>query len=111
MSRETYAKTAAAATQRRGTPIIQLEGTSKVFSTADVDTYALRDVRLDIHDGEYVAISGPSGGGKSTLLSVLGLLEEPTSGEYRFEGRLVSTLDARERARIRNRQIGFIFQA
>ncbi|MFL5597956.1 MAG: ABC transporter ATP-binding protein [Gemmatimonadaceae bacterium] len=91
--------------------LIRLRGISKVFYTDQVETHALRGVDLDIHEGEYVAIAGPSGGGKTTLLSVLGLLETPTDGEYTFAGEEVDTLESSDRARIRNRQIGFIFQA
>ena len=92
-------------------PLIHLEGVSKVFYTDEVETHALLDVNLEIHDGEYVAIAGPSGCGKSTLLSILGLLDTPTEGVYRLNGESVEHLKAKQRARIRNRQIGFIFQA
>ena len=91
--------------------LIRLRGISKVFYTDQVETHALRNVDLDIQEGEYVAIAGPSGGGKTTLLSVLGLLESPTDGEYLFAGDEVDSLESSDRARIRNRQIGFIFQA
>jgi putative ABC transport system ATP-binding protein len=91
--------------------LISLRGISKVFYSDEVETHALRNVDLEILEGEYVAIAGPSGGGKTTLLSVLGLLEAPTAGEYTFAGEGVGSLDPSERARIRNRQIGFIFQA
>ncbi len=91
--------------------LIRLRGISKVFHTDEVETHALRSVDLEIREGEYVAIAGPSGGGKTTLLSVLGLLEAPSEGEYMFAGEEVDSLDSSERARIRNRQIGFIFQA
>ena len=94
-----------------GRPLIYLEGVSKVFFTDEVETHALSEVDLEIHDGEYVAISGPSGCGKSTLLSILGLLDTPTKGVYRLGGEAVADLRASQRARIRNRQIGFIFQA
>ena len=94
-----------------GMPLIRLEGVSKVFFTDEVETHALSGVNLEIRDGEYVAISGPSGCGKSTLLSILGLLDTPTQGVYRLNGESVEDLKARQRARIRNRQIGFIFQA
>ena len=94
-----------------GMPLIRLEGVSKVFFTDEVETHALSGVNLEIRDGEYVAISGPSGCGKSTLLSILGLLDTPTQGVYRLNGEFVEDLKARQRARIRNRQIGFIFQA
>ena len=92
-------------------PLIQLEGITKVFYTDEVETYALQDVDLEIQSGEYVAISGPSGCGKTTLLSLLGLLDTPSSGEYTLASEPVARLSAAERARIRNRQIGFIFQA
>jgi putative ABC transport system ATP-binding protein len=91
--------------------LIRLRGISKVFYTDHVETHALRNVDLDIQEGEYVAIAGPSGGGKTTLLSVLGLLESPSDGEYLFAGDEVDALESSDRARIRNRQIGFIFQA
>ena len=84
---------------------------SKVFYTEEVETHALSEVDLEIRDGEYVSISGPSGCGKSTLLSILGLLDTPTEGVYRLRGESVEKLKASQRARIRNRQIGFIFQA
>ena len=94
-----------------GPPLIRLEGLSKVFFTDEVETHALSGIDLEIRDGEYVAISGPSGCGKSTLLSILGLLDAPTKGLYLLNGESVENLKARQRARIRNRQIGFIFQA
>ena len=92
-------------------PLIHLEGIKKVFLTDEVETHALQDVHLDVQPGEYVAISGPSGCGKTTLLSLLGLLDTPSDGEYTLAGEPVAKLSAAERARIRNRQIGFIFQA
>jgi putative ABC transport system ATP-binding protein len=92
-------------------PLIHLEGIKKVFYTDEVETHALNDVHLEIQPGEYVAISGPSGCGKTTLLSLLGLLDTPSDGEYTLAGEPVAKLSAAERARIRNRQIGFIFQA
>ena len=91
-------------------PLIELEDIHKVFLTDEVETHALSGVRLEIHHGEYVSISGPSGCGKSTLLSILGLLESPTSGTYRLRGEPVEHLNHAERARVRNREIGFIFQ-
>ena len=94
-----------------GTPLIRLEGVSKVFFTDEVETHALSGIDLEIRDGEYVAISGPSGCGKSTLLSLIGLLDTPTQGEYWLNGEPVEDLKTKQRARIRNRQIGFIFQA
>ena len=91
--------------------VIQVRGVSKVFQTEDVRTHALSEVSLSIGRGEYVAISGPSGCGKSTLMSILGLLDTPTAGEYELNGQPVARLTAKERARARNRQIGFIFQS
>ena len=92
-------------------PLIRLEEVSKVFYTDEIETHALDKVTLDIHPGEYVAVSGPSGCGKSTLLSILGLLDTPTAGVYTLNGRAVSQLSQPERARTRNREIGFIFQS
>ncbi|MGA9837269.1 MAG: ATP-binding cassette domain-containing protein, partial [Gemmatimonadaceae bacterium] len=94
-----------------GQALIQLQGIKKVFYTDEVETHALADVHLEIKQGEYIAISGPSGCGKTTLLSILGLLDTPSDGEYLLDGRPVAGLDAGDRARVRNRQIGFIFQA
>ena len=91
--------------------LIHLEGIKKVFYTDEVETHALQDVHFQVQPGEYVAISGPSGCGKTTLLSLLGLLDTPSDGEYNLAGEPVAKLSAAERARIRNRQIGFIFQA
>jgi len=91
--------------------LIHLEGLTKVFYTDEVETHALSGIHLDIQKGEYVAISGPSGCGKSTLLSILGLLDSPTGGTYVLNTRPVQGLDLSERARIRNREIGFIFQS
>jgi putative ABC transport system ATP-binding protein len=91
--------------------LIHLESLRKVFTTDEVETHALSDVHLDIHEGEFVSIAGPSGCGKSTLLSILGLLDAPTGGTYLLNGRPVENLRLRERARIRNREIGFIFQS
>lgn len=92
-------------------PLIRLEGLSRVFITDDVETHALSDVSLSIDRGDYVAIAGPSGCGKSTLLSILGLLDTPTSGGYWLDGNRVSDISLADRARIRNREIGFIFQS
>ena len=91
--------------------LISMRSIKKVFYTDDVETHALSDVHFAIAKGEYVAISGPSGCGKTTLLSILGLLDSPTSGEYTLAGESVARLTPTERARVRNRQIGFIFQA
>ncbi|HUQ19985.1 MAG TPA: ABC transporter ATP-binding protein [Gemmatimonadaceae bacterium] len=96
---------------KRNQSLISLDGITKVFYTEEVETRALDDIHLDIRDGEYVSISGPSGSGKTTLLSILGLLDSPTSGEYMLAGQPVANLSPPDRARIRNRQIGFIFQA
>ena len=95
----------------RPEPLIRLRGIGKVFTTEELETHALVDVDLEIASGEYVAIAGPSGCGKTTLLSILGLLDAPTTGEYALEGRPVAGLSAAERARVRNRRIGFVFQA
>jgi putative ABC transport system ATP-binding protein len=92
-------------------PLIALEGIKKVFYTDEVETHALSDIQLEIRKGEYLAIAGPSGCGKTTLLSILGLLDSPTDGNYTLDGQPVSRLSASDRARVRNRQIGFIFQA
>lgn len=94
-----------------GTPLIQLQGIKKVFYTDEVETHALADVHLEIKRGEYVSVEGPSGCGKTTLLSILGLLDTPTEGSYTLDGRPVANLTVTDRARVRNRQIGFIFQA
>ncbi len=92
-------------------PLIHLEGVSKVFYTDEVETHALANVHLEVREGEYLAIAGPSGGGKTTLLSILGLLDSPTAGEYQLNGHAVARLTPAQRAHIRNREIGFIFQA
>ena len=91
--------------------LIKLNGIKKVFYTEEVETHALAEVHLDIKEGEYVAIAGPSGCGKTTLLSILGLLDTPSDGQYTLAGESVAGLSAADRARVRNRQIGFIFQA
>ena len=90
--------------------LIRMVGVGKVFLTDEVETHALAEVHLEIDRGEYVAIAGPSGCGKSTLLSIMGLLDSPTSGEYHLGGTPVQKLSPSERARQRNRAIGFIFQ-
>ena len=92
-------------------PVIQLTGISKIFYTDEVETHALSEVSLSFEVGDYVAIAGPSGCGKSTLLSIVGLLDTPNAGEYLLNGRSVANLGLTERARIRNREVGFIFQA
>ena len=93
------------------TPLIRLNGVTKVFLTDEVETHALSGIHLDIRDGEYVSIAGPSGCGKSTLLSILGLLDTPSDGSYALKGHEVANLSFADRARIRNREIGFIFQS
>src|SRR5438309_4093413 len=94
-----------------GQPLIQIEDLTKVFYTDEVETHALSGVHMGIRKGEYVAISGPSGCGKSTLLSIVGLLDTPTGGKYYLNGEPVENLDFAARSRIRNREIGFIFQS
>jgi putative ABC transport system ATP-binding protein len=91
--------------------LIRLEGVTKVFVTDEVETHALAGIHMEIRRGEYVTIAGPSGCGKSTLLAILGLLDTPTDGQFTLNGRPVQGLKLSERARIRNREIGFIFQA
>jgi len=92
-------------------PLIELDGIQKVFYTEEVETHALSDIHLEIPEGEFLSVAGPSGCGKSTMLSLLGLLDTPTAGEYLLDGQPVAELSASHRARIRNRHIGFIFQA
>ena len=91
--------------------LLRLADVRKVFFTDEVETHALSGVHLDIRRGEYVAIAGPSGCGKPTLLSIIGLLDSPSDGEYTLNGKQVARLSMSERARIRNQEIGFIFQA
>jgi len=91
--------------------LIHLNNVTKVFHTDEVETHALSGIELTIRRGEFLAISGPSGCGKSTLLSILGLLDVPSGGDYALAGAPVARLGAEERARVRNREIGFIFQA
>ena len=94
-----------------GQSLIRLDGVTKVFYTDEVETHALSGIHLEINKGEYVSIAGPSGCGKSTLLSILGLLDSPTEGKYALNSRPVEDLDLSDRARIRNREVGFIFQS
>jgi putative ABC transport system ATP-binding protein len=91
--------------------VITLEGVTKVFYTDEVETHALEDIHLDIRKGEYVSIAGPSGCGKSTLLSILGLLDTPTGGAQMLNNQPVAKLSLADRARVRNREVGFIFQS
>jgi putative ABC transport system ATP-binding protein len=91
--------------------IIEIEQLTKVFYTDEIETHALSGVHLQIERGEYVAMSGPSGCGKSTLLSIIGLLDTPTNGRYQLNGKEVANLDFADRSRIRNQEIGFIFQS
>ena len=91
--------------------LLRLEGVTKVFLTDEVETHALSGIHLDINKGEFISINGPSGCGKSTLLSILGLLDSPSDGGYWLGGKPVSDLPLSERARIRNREVGFIFQS
>src|SRR5688572_32743648 len=104
-------KIQAAMNPNPGKPLIKLEGVTKVFLTDELETHALSGVHLDIKQGEYVSIAGPSGCGKSTLLSILGLLDTPSEGRYLLNGSPAQGLTLAERARVRNRQIGFIFQS
>src|SRR5687767_2854514 len=92
-------------------PLIHLADVKKVFYTDEVETHALSGIHLDIKKGEYVSIAGPSGCGKSTLLSILGLLDTPSEGTYLLKGDPVTALSLTQRARVRNREIGFIFQS
>jgi putative ABC transport system ATP-binding protein len=94
-----------------GQRLLHLEGVTKVFLTDEVETHALSNVHMTVHQGEWVAIVGPSGSGKTTLLAILGLLDTPSSGSYLLGGQPVSGLSASQRAWVRNRQIGFIFQS
>ncbi len=91
--------------------LIEIEGLTKVFYTDEIETHALSGVHMNIDKGEYVAISGPSGCGKSTLLSIIGLLDTPTGGSYTLNGHSVENLNFSQRSRIRNQEIGFIFQS
>ncbi|WP_370977783.1 ABC transporter ATP-binding protein [Agaribacterium sp. ZY112] len=93
------------------TPLIQLNDITKVYYTDDIETHALSGVSFDIHKGEFLSIAGPSGCGKSTLLSIMGLLDSPTGGRYQLNGHDVSELGTADQTRIRNQEIGFIFQS
>src|SRR4051812_20049295 len=95
----------------RGDELVHLDDVTKIFYTDEIETHALSGIHLTIDEGEYVSIAGPSGGGKSTLLSILGLLDTPSTGEYRLKGAAVRETAVRERARMRNREVGFIFQS
>ena len=92
-------------------PLLRMDSVTKVFYTDEVETHALAGIHLEINQGDYISIAGPSGCGKSTLLSILGLLDSPTDGSYQLNGKPVQGLSLSERARIRNREIGFIFQS
>ncbi len=92
-------------------PVIRLDGVTKIFHADEVETHAVADVSVTVSRGEYVSIEGPSGCGKSTLLSIIGLLDTASRGRYELNGRAVSDLTSAERARTRNREIGFIFQS
>jgi len=92
-------------------PLLRLDSVTKIFYTDEVETHALSGIHLEINQGDYVSIAGPSGCGKSTLLSILGLLDSPSDGSYKLNGKPVQGLSLSERARIRNREIGFIFQS
>jgi len=91
--------------------MIRMENITKVFYTDEVETHALSGIHMEIRKGEYVSIAGPSGSGKSTLLALIGLLDSPTDGAYILNGKPVANLNISERSRIRNREIGFIFQS
>lgn len=93
------------------TAVIEVTDLTKTYHTEEVETHALNGVHLTVEEGEYVAVMGPSGCGKTTLLSLLGLLDEPTSGRYLLSATPVESLNASERAHVRNRHIGFVFQA
>lgn len=92
-------------------PLISMRNLSRVFLTEEIETHALSSVEVDLQRGEFVSIAGPSGCGKSTLLSIMGLLDSPTDGEYFLKGDEVGSLSVKQRSRVRNREIGFIFQA
>ena len=92
------------------TKLIELKGTNKAYKNGDQELRVLKDINLEVEEGEFVAIMGPSGSGKSTLMNVIGLLDRPTSGEYFLEGQEVGNLSEKKLARVRNEQIGFVFQ-
>jgi len=92
-------------------PLLRMDSVKKVFYTDEVETHALSGIHIEINKGEFVSIAGPSGCGKSTLLSILGLLDSPSDGEYLLNNKPVQGLSLSDRARIRNREIGFIFQS
>jgi putative ABC transport system ATP-binding protein len=92
-------------------PVIELKNIEKIYFDEDVETHVLRGVSFNINAGEFVAIMGPSGSGKSTLLHILGFLDRHTKGEYRFEGKTIDDYSDEELAHIRNKKMGFIFQA
>jgi putative ABC transport system ATP-binding protein len=98
------------ASQTNG-PLIELDRVERVFRLGDSEVHALHELSLAVMPGEYVAVMGPSGSGKSTLLNLVGLLDRPSSGTYRLEGRDVTTLTAAEQAKLRSRRIGFVFQS
>ena len=91
--------------------LIRMENITKVFYTDEIETHALSGIHMEIRKGEYVSIAGPSGSGKSTLLAIIGLLDSPSDGSYILNGNSVASLNISERSRIRNREIGFIFQS
>jgi putative ABC transport system ATP-binding protein len=103
--------TPAGSASTNGHALLRMEGVTKVFTTEEVETHALSGIHLDVKKGEFVSITGPSGCGKTTLLSILGLLDSPSGGGYWLEERAVHELTSAERAGVRNRQIGFIFQS
>ena len=111
MSESTGTPTAGADSVKMNGPLIALRAITKVFVTDEVETHALSNINLNIAKGEFVSVAGPSGCGKSTLLAILGLLDSPSDGDYTLNGKAVAKLTLSERARIRNREIGFIFQA
>ena len=92
------------------TKLIELKGINKIYKNGDQELRVLKDIDLEVEEGEFVAIMGPSGSGKSTLMNVIGLLDRPTSGEYFLEGQEVGNLSEKKLARVRNEQIGFVFQ-